>query len=386
MDLVFGHISDTHLGAMPYGKLEREEDFYQALDEALNVLIKEGVRFIVHSGDIFDSPRPPGTALNRLARRLKELRDRGVKFYFVLGEHDISRLREEPSPVVYDTLGLATELRPVNGQPEQVVDGEVELVGLPKRRRTESEKLRRELARIGSMPPRGRLRILVLHQGIAEANPYASEITAHDLPRNFNYYAMGHIHDRYERRFEFLGGPLCYPGSTELTLNEGIVEKEKGICLVDASGDEPSTQWIRLEGTRPHIRREASYEDLDRFVSGLIEELDALLSRGYKKPMLHVEIKGRGIRNDVIDSALRRLEGKVLHYQWEARRLEEPDSVVLERPEDLRSKMRDLAVEALGDERLAAFALEEVLPRLREGDVKGAVEALYRAFKEGRFG
>ncbi|MGC8695887.1 MAG: metallophosphoesterase [Conexivisphaera sp.] len=388
MDLLFGHISDTHLGAAPYGRPEREDDFYEALDEALEVLLREGVRFIVHSGDVFDAPRPPGTALNHMARKLRELRDRGIGLYFVLGEHDISRMRETPSSLIYDTLGLATELgRPgPDGAREPVLEmgGDVEIMGLHKRRKSESERLRGELARIGSMRPRGRLRILVLHQGIYEADRYASEISAQDLPRNFNYYAMGHLHDRYERRFEFLGGPLCYPGSTELTLNEGIREKEKGVYLVDASGDEPSAQWIKLEGTRPHIRRSTNYGDLDRFVSALAEELRGMAER----PMLDVEIEGRReeMRNDVINTSLRRLEGLVLYYQWERKEIGEAGRIVREKPEDLRGKMRELAVHALGDEALASFALDELLPLLRDGDPEGAADVLYRAFREGRFG
>ncbi len=385
MDLLFGHISDTHLGAAPYGRPEREDDFYDAFDEALDVLLREGVRFIVHSGDIFDAPRPPGTALNRMARRLRDLRDRGVRLYFVLGEHDISRMRETPSPLVYDTLGLAVEL----GRPGQdgmrapvLEDGEVEIIGLHKRRKVEAEKLKEELRRIGSAQPRGRFRILVLHQGIYEVDRYASEISALDLPRNFNYYAMGHLHDMYERRFEFLGGPLCYPGSTELTLNEGIREKEKGVCLVDASGDEPNAQWIKLRGTRPHIRRSVRYEDLEGFVSRLIEEVRGLP----EKPMLHVVVEGEGeLRNEVINGALRRLEGFVLYYQWEKREARGPEPAVRERPEDLRGKMREIAADVLGDEKLASFALDELLPLLREGDAEAAAEALYRAFKEGRF-
>ena len=370
MDLLFGHISDTHLGAAPYGRPEREEDFYDALDEALEVLLREGVRFIIHSGDVFDAPRPPGTALNHMARRLRELRDRGIGLYFVLGEHDISRMRR-PGP---------------SGAQEPFLEmgGEVEIVGLHKRRKTESDRLRGELARIGSMRPRGRLRILVLHQGIYEADRYASEISAQDLPRNFNYYAMGHLHDRYERRFEFLGGPLCYPGSTELTLNEGIREKAKGVYLVDASGDEPSAQWIKLEGTRPHIRRSTKYGELDQFVSALAEEIRGMA----EKPMLDVEIEGRReeMRNEVINTALRRLEGLVLYYQWERKEVGEAGRIVRERPEDLRGKMRELAVHALGDEALASFALGELLPLLRENDVEGAADVLYRAFREGRFG
>jgi DNA repair exonuclease SbcCD nuclease subunit len=379
VDLRFGHIADTHLGAAPYGVKEREDDFYGALDEALDAMEGERVDFIVHSGDIFDSPRPPGTALNRLARRLLRLRERGIGFYFVLGEHDISRLRETPSSLVYDVLGLARELR---GEP--VLRGDVELVGLPKRRRGEADKLREELRRIGAAQPRGRLRVLVLHQGIVEAHRFAGEISAQDLPPNFSYYAMGHLHDRFERAFDFLGGPLCYPGSIEFTQSEGIRpgQGEKGFYIVDASGGELHPQWVRLSGTRPHLYYELRYEDLKASVTRILSEISGM----GRKPMVRVVVRGRGMRNEEIAAALRPLSGAALHYVWEKEEEGEPGRIVRERPEDLRSKMRELAAHALGSEELASFALDELLPHLREGDAGAAAEALYEAFRRGRFG
>ncbi|MFP3282672.1 MAG: DNA repair exonuclease [Nitrososphaeria archaeon] len=377
MDVTFGHISDTHLGAMPYGVPEREDDFYGAFGEALDSLVRDGVKFIVHSGDIFDTPRPPGTALYKLARRLMDLRERGIGFYFVLGEHDISRMRETPSPLLYQALGLATELKS-----EPVLNGEVELVGLHKRRKAEAGKLREELAGIGAAPPRGSRRILVLHQGIIEANKYAGEISAQDLPRGFHYYAMGHLHDRYEHRFEFLGGPLCYPGSTEITLNEGIEPKEKGFYIVDMSGDEPSPQWVKLRGTRPHVNFSVRYEDLRDFAA----ELASRIREMERKPMVRIEITGKDMRNEEIIAAIKQFEADALYLEWAKHEVEETGRVVTERPEDLRGKMMELAAGIMGSEDLAAFALEELLPQLRSGDVESAVGILYDAFKRGRFG
>ncbi|PMP97026.1 MAG: hypothetical protein C0167_01875 [Nitrososphaera sp.] len=97
-----------------------------------------------------------------------------------------------------------------------------------------------------------------------------------------------------------------------------------------------------------------------------------------ERPMLDVEIEGRReeMRNDVINTSLRRLEGLVLYYQWERKEIGEAGRIVREKPEDLRGKMRELAV----------HALDELLPLLRDGDPEGAADVLYRAFREGRFG
>ena len=47
------------------------------------------------------------------------------------------------------------------------------------------------------------------------------------MPKNFTYYAMGHLHDKSVKQFDQLGGSLAYPGSTEMTTSEGIKEPKK---------------------------------------------------------------------------------------------------------------------------------------------------------------
>ena len=77
-----------------------------------------------------------------------------------------------------------------------------------------------------------------MHQGIYEVNRFASEMSTSDLPKNFTYYAMGHLHDRFEKQFANLAGPLAYPGSIEMTPSEGIKDAEKGFFEVDISTKE----------------------------------------------------------------------------------------------------------------------------------------------------
>ena len=54
--MIFSHISDTHLGFVQYHSEERENDVYQAFDEAIDTSIKDHVDFIILAGDIFHVP------------------------------------------------------------------------------------------------------------------------------------------------------------------------------------------------------------------------------------------------------------------------------------------------------------------------------------------
>ena len=78
---------------------------------------------------------------------------------------------------------------------------------------------------------------MVSHQGIAEFHNFAGDLQSTDLPKNFTYYAMGHLHDKDIKEFNHLKGPIAYPGSTELTTSEGIKDVKKGFFEVDISGD-----------------------------------------------------------------------------------------------------------------------------------------------------
>ena len=97
-------ISDTHLGLVQYGIEEREQDIYDSFNQAIDISIKDKVNFVIFSGDIFHTPNPSGTAILQMANALKRLKQNEIESFFVLGEHDISRVRATPIPYVYHNL------------------------------------------------------------------------------------------------------------------------------------------------------------------------------------------------------------------------------------------------------------------------------------------
>ena len=187
--LLIGHLSDTHLGAAPYNLKDREDDFYEAFDEAIQTMVKDHVEAVIHAGDIFDIPKPSGTALVRFLNGLKLLRENQIRCFFTLGEHDISRIPGIPSPFLFRELDLATYIG--DGMPHTLRD--LTIVRFHKRRKMEIEELQGILRGLDSqMEGDGRKKVLVLHQAMSEFHTYAGELTSSDLPKNFDYYAMGH--------------------------------------------------------------------------------------------------------------------------------------------------------------------------------------------------
>jgi DNA repair exonuclease SbcCD nuclease subunit len=375
--MLISHISDLHLGYAQFGLEEREEDVYQTFHEAIDVSIREGVKLIVLAGDLFHNPRPCGKAIITLGNALKKLKEKQIPAAFILGEHDISRLRDVPFAHIYSNLGLAKKLR--HDEPF-IVEG-CAVFGVDKERKSNIDSLIEKMHQADQVAKQhSGKKVLVLHQGLTDFNKFAGEINSTDLPISFNYYALGHYHDHQEKKFGHLGGPLAYPGSIDLTPSEGIKEAEKGFIIADMSGEETSTHWIPLS-RRQQFTAQISYKDIGSEVDRIIEKAKALS----KKPVARVEVAGSGIDSKVIAEHLKRLNDCCLHYVWQPLEDRIATTVYDSKPADLDSELYRLSVEALGSEELAKFAVGEILPPAADRDAKSVLEIAWHAYKAGKF-
>ena len=314
--MLISHISDIHLGYAQFNLQEREEDLYELFEESIDKSIQEHVEAIIFAGDIFHNPKPNGSAIIKLAHELKKLKEKSIPVYFILGEHDISRINDVPVPFLFHNLGLAKRLRP--DTPIKMKD--LLIYGFNKQRRSNIDngllKPFKELEKIIQSDENKRLKkILVLHQGLSDFNRFAGEIFANDLPVGFNYYAMGHYHDHIQKNFPELDNSLvAYPGSLDLGHNESISEVEKGFLLVDLSTnpENVTSQWIRIEKRRPQLSQSIDYDELDNHLDYLLN-----LSKSYqKKPIIELNIKGQDIPHKILYGKLSKLNDHFLYYTW----------------------------------------------------------------------
>ena len=368
----FSHISDTHLGLVQYGLEEREQDIYNSFNQAIDISINDKVDFVIFAGDIFHTPTPSGTAILQMANALKRLKENEIESFFVLGEHDISRVRSTPIPYVYHNLELSKYV----GRGEPVYYKDVMIVGFDKIRKNEMTGLEEKFLRMESLADdhKGH-KILVLHQGITEVNKFAGEVNSTDLPKNFTYYAMGHLHDKFLKQYDHLKGPLAYPGSTEMTTSEGIKETEKGFFKVDISDDEAKPEWIKLD-TRPQISVKTEFENID----SVIKELNEKISGLEKKPIIEIKIHGENLERDVIEGKIADLVIKSLHFSWKIFQNDDESSVLLNRPAQIDQELFKLAVNSLKSEKLAHFAINELLPLLSTRQVDNATQVVVETF------
>ena len=372
--MLFSHISDIHLGLVQYNSEERELDIYDAFHQAIDISIKDHVDFVIFSGDIFHIPTPSGTAIIHMANALKLLKQNNIDSFFILGEHDISRIRGTPVPYVFHNLEFSKYI----GQGEPVYYKGLLLVGFDKIRRSEMSSFEKRFEEIDDIAKKHQgHRILVMHQGINEINKFAGELNSTDLPKNFTYYAMGHLHDHVVKNFSHLGGPVAYPGSIELTNSEGIKETKKGFYQVDISSTEAKPSWIELN-TRPQFSIKTTSTDISKTIDEMFEKIKS----NPKKPIVELKIESENVEQEIIQAQISRLIPHTLHCSWKLVQKQDSDSSVLsDRPARIDEELFKLAVNSLKSEKLASFAVNDLLPILSANQIEQANQLIIENFE-----
>ena len=376
--MLFSHISDTHLGLVQYGSNEREQDVYDAFNQAIDISIKDHVDFVIFAGDIFENPKPNGNAILQMANALKRLKENKIDSFFILGEHDRSNIASNPVPFVYHNLGFSKYIG--GGNPIEYKG--IMLVGFDKIRPPEMAQNEERFSNVDKDIENFQgHKILVLHQGVTEFNKFAGEIQSTDLPKNFTYYAMGHLHDKDIKQFNHLKGPIAYPGSIELTSSEGIKDTKKGFFEVDISGNEAIPKWIELD-TRPQFSFKTEYKELTKTIDEIIEKMKDCI----KKPIIDVKIQGEDIEIDYIQAQITRLNSFTLKCSWGIDTKQISDSsVFLDRPNEIEDEIFKLSIKALDSEQDAKFAINELLPKLSKDRIDQGLEIIienYEKFKK----
>ncbi|MEO2265490.1 MAG: DNA repair exonuclease [Nitrosopumilus sp.] len=377
--MLFSHISDTHLGLVQYGSNERERDVYDAFNQAIDISIKDHVDFVIFAGDIFENPKPNGNAILQMANALKRLKENDIDSFFILGEHDVSNIKHQnPVPYIYHNLGFSKYIG--NGKPIEYKG--IMLVGFDKIRPPEMAQNEERFSDVDkSVENFSGHKILVLHQGITEFNKFAGELQSTDLPKNFTYYAMGHLHDKDMKQFNHLKGPIVYPGSIELTTSEGIKDIKKGFFEVDISGNEAIPKWIELD-TRPQFSFKTEYKELTKTIDEITKKISSLT----KKPVIEVKIQGEDIEIDHIQAQIARLSSSTIRCFWKIETKQiSVSSVFLDRPNEIEDEILKLSIKALDSEQDANFAINELLPKLSKDQAAQGLEIIianYEKFKK----
>jgi len=360
------HLADTHLGYKQYNLEEREKDIYDALEEIGDRILEEHADIVVHSGDLFDSPRPTPQAYFAFKKFLKKL-DGKVKFFAVLGDHDRPKSRGVAPHVLFDdqvqVLGVSAN---AEHQSMSVGGQDVLVAGLSSLSRAYRVVLVEELKKLGALQLGGKVGILVLHESIDKFFPFGSELSLDEVPRNFSYVAMGHLHARIKASFG--EGELAYPGSSEIIRKDEISgwrKLGKGFYIVDLEGGDVEVRDVNLKCIRPQIEAKLNCAHLERELGDVVRLTEGMA----KLPIVHVRVEGKDIDRQGVHQALTgALADRTLAFRQEV--VEEAE---LRLPELKPGSfyVNQVIRDYFKDENVAELAME-MLKHLRYGDTDEA--------------
>ena len=102
-----------------------------------------------------------------------------------------------------------------------------------------------------------------------------------------------------------------------------------------------------------------------------------------KKPIADLKIRGDDIKTDLIQEQISRLNDLTLKCIWRIDVKEKSDSkVFLEKPARIDDELFKLSVNTLGSERLATFAIKELLPAIESNQRKEALQVVMENFEK----
>ena len=284
----FAHLSDSHLGSRQFGLLERETDFYDVFAKNIDKIIEKDVDFVIHSGDLFDNNRPSTEALLAFQKALLRLNEAKIPIYAIAGNHDsILRKGALPPQVLFKDIGLKL----ISDNHPVYTEGPVLICGVRYVPSSQSRALKSAYDQLSKLADKYLKSILVSHQGIDKwMHEDTHEIELSEMPKNFDYYAMGHVHNYVEE--DFGKGKLVYPGSMEIwrtsESNENYREHGKGFVVVDLSYDKPQVERVKIDLPREFYKEIIDYTKFDERLKIIKEEIQSLDN----KPMLDLTVAG----------------------------------------------------------------------------------------------
>ncbi|MGY5853223.1 MAG: DNA repair exonuclease [Candidatus Thorarchaeota archaeon] len=260
----FAHLADCHLGCWSDPILrEINSDCFES---ALQICMDEKVDFVLISGDLFDTSRPAIDVMERAVSIIKDVRDAGIRVYVIEGSHDFSPTGKTMLRVLEKT-GLFRRV----SRGKETDDGKLQLTftsdeetgtkitGLIGRMGALESNLYKSLDR-ASLKGEDGFKIFMFHTALSELKPelyeHAESMPISLLPKGFDYYAGGHVHQNSEHKWKGYG-PIVFSGPTMPTNFRELEQLSTGGLYINTvESGTVSTEWRPLniyEVTKIHV-------------------------------------------------------------------------------------------------------------------------------------
>ncbi len=228
-------MADLHLGGWRDPKIR--ELSIKTFKEAVKICIKENVGFVLISGDLFDTALPSIDLLKIVAASLNELKKKNIAVYCIAGSHDFSPSGKTMLDVLEEAGLLKNVFRLEDRKLKFIIDKTgAKITGLLGKKggleSLEYSELEKE-----NLEKENGFKIFMFHTALEEFKPKELEkvegLKLRNLPKNFSYYAGGHVHYIFNK-FEEDYGLIVFPGAL-FPNNFAELEKFKhgGFYIID---------------------------------------------------------------------------------------------------------------------------------------------------------
>jgi hypothetical protein len=253
----FAHLADIHIGANREPVLAQLEA--EAFRIAMDRCIKEDVDFIIISGDLFESGIPDLSAVDNAVKNMRQVRDADIPIYVIYGSHDYNPNGKSIIDIL-DSTGLFKKVvkgDTVNGKLELefFTDAKtgVKLVGISARKAGLESKYYEILDRETLESEEG-FKIFAFHTGLDEFKPKhlakMESIPVSCLPRGFQYYAGGHIHEKSEHSLPHYDR-IVFPGTlfagSPRDFEASAKGSQRGFYIVHFSDSVEKVEFVPIE-------------------------------------------------------------------------------------------------------------------------------------------
>lgn len=230
--MIVAHLSDLHLGHRAFARSDRgqnvrERDLAIAFQRAVDAILEEAPDLVLVSGDVFDRPDPPPSALVALTRGLEALHSAlpDTRVLMVAGARDTPRRTEDSGALAALDAFPNVDAASTRARTVVLSKHSAQVVLLP---------YRSTLARPWPAPdpdPRRRWNLVVAHGRVASGEGPGVVLEE----ERWDYLALGGMHS-----FRRVGPRAAYAGALERVGPAPWEEaaEEKGFIIADLSSGE----------------------------------------------------------------------------------------------------------------------------------------------------
>jgi DNA repair protein SbcD/Mre11 len=302
----FAHLADCHLGSWRQPELEKLN--FESFVKSIDIILQENADFVLVAGDLFDSAYPSIDVLKDTFGQFKRLKEAEIPVFLIAGSHDYSASGKtfldvlEKGGFCKNVLDFDLEEEKIKLKPTIIEVGseKFSIFGYPGKK---SSMEVGEIERI-KIDPQDNFSIMMLHTTLEDFAPHPEipKIRKESLPL-VNYYAMGHIHQRFKTKVG--NSEFVYPGPIYPNNFQEVADLQQGsFVIVEINGWETKTNLIKIPS------REVVFieEELDNALTATDYLIDKLNKMHLKDKVVLLKLKGEIKQGKTSDIKFDRIE------------------------------------------------------------------------------